>query len=116
MDSTLLKYSAKDHFFKAALCHFCVDMLNAKVRRDHRILSLAWEPLQPTILTLSVFVVQLAVQKYEEMFPAFSDSRECKLLKVGPLSSTSSISAASDLSIIIQLLWNSRDNRPEVVI
>uniref|UniRef100_A0A673BE87 N-ethylmaleimide-sensitive factor attachment protein, alpha b n=1 Tax=Sphaeramia orbicularis TaxID=375764 RepID=A0A673BE87_9TELE len=53
MDSTLLKYSAKDHFFKAALCHFCVDAHNA----------------------------QLAVQKYEEMFPAFSDSRECKLLK-----------------------------------
>ncbi|XP_045075953.1 N-ethylmaleimide-sensitive factor attachment protein, alpha b isoform X2 [Coregonus clupeaformis] len=53
MDSTLLKYSAKDYFFKAALCHFCVDMLNAK----------------------------LALQKYEEMFPAFSDSRECKLVK-----------------------------------
>uniref|UniRef100_A0A673L296 Alpha-soluble NSF attachment protein n=1 Tax=Sinocyclocheilus rhinocerous TaxID=307959 RepID=A0A673L296_9TELE len=53
MDSALLKYSAKDYFFKAALCHFCVDMLNAK----------------------------LAVQKYEEMFPAFSDSRECKLVK-----------------------------------
>ncbi|XP_042372553.1 alpha-soluble NSF attachment protein-like, partial [Plectropomus leopardus] len=53
MDSTLLKYSAKDHFFKAALCHFCVDTLNAN----------------------------LAVRKYEEMFPAFSDSRECKLLK-----------------------------------
>ncbi|KAG5269049.1 N-ethylmaleimide-sensitive factor attachment protein, alpha b [Sardina pilchardus] len=53
MDSPLLKYSAKDYFFKAALCHFCVDMLNAK----------------------------LALQKYEDMFPAFSDSRECKLLK-----------------------------------
>ncbi|XP_069500443.1 alpha-soluble NSF attachment protein [Ambystoma mexicanum] len=53
MDSTLLKYSAKEYFFKAALCHFCVDMLNAK----------------------------LAIQKYEEMFPAFSDSRECKLVK-----------------------------------
>ncbi|KAK1150736.1 alpha-soluble NSF attachment protein [Acipenser oxyrinchus oxyrinchus] len=53
MDSTLLKYSAKEYFFKAALCHFCVDMLNAK----------------------------LALQKYEEMFPAFSDSRECKLVK-----------------------------------
>ncbi|XP_010220799.1 PREDICTED: alpha-soluble NSF attachment protein [Tinamus guttatus] len=53
MDSPLLKYSAKEHFFRAALCHFCVDMLNAK----------------------------LAVQKYEEMFPAFSDSRECKLVK-----------------------------------
>lgn len=53
MDSPLLKYSAKEHFFRAALCHFCIDMLNAK----------------------------LAVQKYEEMFPAFSDSRECKLLK-----------------------------------
>lgn len=25
---------------------------------------------------------QLAVQKYEELFPAFSDSRECKLMKV----------------------------------
>ncbi|XP_063997341.1 alpha-soluble NSF attachment protein [Pogoniulus pusillus] len=53
MDSPLLKYSAKEHFFRAALCHFCIDMLNAK----------------------------LALQKYEEMFPAFSDSRECKLLK-----------------------------------
>ncbi|XP_030826257.1 alpha-soluble NSF attachment protein-like, partial [Camarhynchus parvulus] len=53
MDSPLLKYSAKEHFFRAALCHFCVDMLNAK----------------------------LAVQRYEEMFPAFSDCRECKLLK-----------------------------------
>uniref|UniRef100_A0A8C6Z3K3 Alpha-soluble NSF attachment protein-like n=1 Tax=Nothoprocta perdicaria TaxID=30464 RepID=A0A8C6Z3K3_NOTPE len=53
MDSPLLKYSAKEHFFRAALCHFCVDMLNAK----------------------------LAVQRYEEMFPAFGDSRECKLLK-----------------------------------
>lgn len=53
VDSPLLKYSAKDHFFKAALCHFCIDALNAK----------------------------LAMQKYEEMFPAFTDSRECKLLK-----------------------------------
>ncbi|KAM4879783.1 alpha-soluble NSF attachment protein-like isoform 2-T2 [Sylvia borin] len=32
MDSPLLKYSAKEHFFRAALCHFCVDMLNAKVK------------------------------------------------------------------------------------
>uniref|UniRef100_A0A8C4R141 N-ethylmaleimide-sensitive factor attachment protein, alpha a n=1 Tax=Eptatretus burgeri TaxID=7764 RepID=A0A8C4R141_EPTBU len=53
MDNTLLKYSTKEYLFKAALCHFCVDMLNAK----------------------------LAMEKYEEMFPAFSDSRECKLLK-----------------------------------
>uniref|UniRef100_A0AAY5L034 N-ethylmaleimide-sensitive factor attachment protein, beta b n=1 Tax=Esox lucius TaxID=8010 RepID=A0AAY5L034_ESOLU len=54
MDNPLLKYSAKEYFFKASLCHFIVDELNAK----------------------------LAVEKYEEMFPAFSDSRECKLLKV----------------------------------
>uniref|UniRef100_A0A8C8K8S6 Alpha-soluble NSF attachment protein n=1 Tax=Oncorhynchus tshawytscha TaxID=74940 RepID=A0A8C8K8S6_ONCTS len=53
MDSVLLKYGAKDHFFKAALCHFCVDMLNAR----------------------------LSVQRYEDMFPAFSDARECKLVK-----------------------------------
>uniref|UniRef100_A0A6I8PJ49 NSF attachment protein alpha n=1 Tax=Ornithorhynchus anatinus TaxID=9258 RepID=A0A6I8PJ49_ORNAN len=42
MDSPLLKYSAKEYFFKAALCHFCIDMLNAK----------------------------LAIQKYEELFPS----------------------------------------------
>ncbi|RXM27922.1 Beta-soluble NSF attachment protein [Acipenser ruthenus] len=53
MDNPLLKYSAKEYFFKAALCHFIVDELNAK----------------------------LAVEKYEEMFPAFADSRECKLVK-----------------------------------
>ncbi|KAI8482637.1 PREDICTED: alpha-soluble NSF attachment protein-like [Branchiostoma belcheri] len=53
MDNSLLKYSAKEYFFKAALCHLCVDLLNA----------------------------QQAVQKYEEMFAAFSDTRECKLLK-----------------------------------
>ena len=54
MDNQLLKYSAKDHFFKAALCHLCVDLLNG----------------------------QQAVQKYTEMFPQFADARECKLVKV----------------------------------
>jgi len=29
-----------------------------------------------------ICVFQLAIEKYEEMFPAFSDSRELKLLKV----------------------------------
>ncbi|KAL8610948.1 hypothetical protein ACOMHN_042565 [Nucella lapillus] len=53
MDNTLLKYSAKDHFFKACVCHMCVDLVNA----------------------------QLSLQKYEDMFPAFSESRECKLVK-----------------------------------
>lgn len=53
MDNSLLKYSAKDHFFRAATCHLCVDTLNA----------------------------QHALQKYEDLFPQFSDSRECKLLK-----------------------------------
>ncbi|XP_071791391.1 alpha-soluble NSF attachment protein-like [Asterias amurensis] len=52
MENPLLKYSAKDYFFKAALCHMCVDVLNA----------------------------QLAVEKYDKMFPAFTDSREHKLL------------------------------------
>ena len=52
LDSQLLKYSAKDYFFKAALCHLCVDLLNG----------------------------QQAIQKYKEMHPALNDSRECKLL------------------------------------
>lgn len=29
-----------------------------------------------------ISLFQLALEKYEEMFPAFTDSRECKLLKV----------------------------------
>lgn len=53
IDSPLLKYSAKEHYFRAALCKMCVDLLDA----------------------------QLAVKRYEEAFPAFSDSRECKLLQ-----------------------------------
>uniref|UniRef100_A0A0B7ACZ7 Uncharacterized protein n=1 Tax=Arion vulgaris TaxID=1028688 RepID=A0A0B7ACZ7_9EUPU len=53
MDNSLLKYSAKDHFFRASICHMCMDTINA----------------------------QVAIKKYEEMFPAFADSRECKLVK-----------------------------------
>ncbi|WAR18276.1 SNAA-like protein [Mya arenaria] len=53
MDSSLLKYSAKDHFFRAAVSHLCVDTLNC----------------------------QQALQRYEELFPQFADARECKLLK-----------------------------------
>ncbi|CAN0367518.1 unnamed protein product [Lampetra fluviatilis] len=53
MDSSLLKINARESFFKAAVCHFCVDALNA----------------------------QIAVEKYEQMFPAFADSRECKFVK-----------------------------------
>lgn len=53
LDNNLLKYSAKEHFLRAGLCHLCVDNLNA----------------------------QIAIKKYEEMSPAFADSRECKLLK-----------------------------------
>ncbi|KAG9508717.1 Alpha-soluble NSF attachment protein, partial [Fragariocoptes setiger] len=53
LDNNLLKYGAKEHFLRAGLCHLCVDLLNA----------------------------QIAVKKYEEMSPAFTDSRECKLLK-----------------------------------
>merc|ERR1712007_133485 len=53
LENNLLKYAAKEHFFRASLCHLCVDMLNA----------------------------QHAVQKYEEQYPAFGDSREAKLVK-----------------------------------
>ena len=54
LESSLIKYSAKEYFFRAALCHLCVDAVNA----------------------------QHAVQRYEEQFPAFGDSRETKLVKV----------------------------------
>ena len=54
MDNQLLRYSARDHFFRAALCHLCKDSQNTVI----------------------------ALAKYEEMFPAFADSRECKFIKV----------------------------------
>jgi alpha-soluble NSF attachment protein len=54
LESSLLKYSAKEYFFRAALCHLCVDMLNA----------------------------QHALERYIQQFPAFQDSREYKLLQV----------------------------------
>lgn len=55
MDSALLRHGAKDHFFRAAICRMCQDLQDGAT----------------------------AVGKYEEMCPAFTDSRECKLLKVG---------------------------------
>lgn len=82
MDSTLLKYSAKDHFFKAGLCHFCVDHLNAKVRHHVDLMLMCSHCRTGLWFSNHGALSQLAVQKYEEMFPAFSDSRECKLLKV----------------------------------
>lgn len=54
LDSSLLKYSAKDYFFRASLCHLSVDILNA----------------------------QHALEKYAQQYPAFQDSREFKLIKV----------------------------------
>ena len=54
MDNQLLRYSAKDYFFRASICRMCQEVEDAA-----------------TSLT-----------KYEEMFPAFSDSREYKLIQV----------------------------------
>jgi len=53
LENQLLKYAAKDQFFRASLCHLCIDALNA----------------------------QHAVQRYEQQYPAFGDSREAKLIK-----------------------------------
>lgn len=88
MDNPLLKYSAKEYFFKASLCHFIVDELNAKVsfltKKSETFHNVVSDSLDSDEWSLhpSCFNLQLAVEKYEEMFPAFSDSRECKLLKV----------------------------------
>jgi alpha-soluble NSF attachment protein len=54
LESSLLKYSAKEYFFRASLCHLCIDLLNA----------------------------QHALDKYAQQYPAFQDSREFKLVKV----------------------------------
>lgn len=53
MDNRLLRYGAKDYYFRAALCRMCNDVQDASN----------------------------AIHRYEDMFPAFGDSRECILLK-----------------------------------
>lgn len=53
LESSLLKFSAKEYFFRAALCHLCVDVLNA----------------------------QHAIERYQEQCPSFQDAREYKLIK-----------------------------------
>ena len=30
-DNPLLKYGAKDHYFRAAICHLCLDVINCQV-------------------------------------------------------------------------------------
>ena len=52
LESSLLKYSAKEYLFRAAICHLCVDYLNA----------------------------QHSLDRYIQMYPAFQDSREYKLI------------------------------------
>lgn len=54
LESSLLKYSAKEYFFRASLCHLSIDLLNA----TH------------------------ALEKYAQQYPAFQDSREYKLVMV----------------------------------
>lgn len=51
-DNNLLKYSAKNYFFKAALCHLIIDVIN----------------------------VQQALERYNKLLPSFQDSREYNLL------------------------------------
>jgi len=53
IESPLLKYSAKEHFFRAALCRLCIDCVDASN----------------------------AIKKYEDVFPRFTESRECKLIQ-----------------------------------
>lgn len=52
IETPLLKYSAKEHFFRAAIAHLCIDIIDA----------------------------QNALRRYEEAFPRFNESRECKFV------------------------------------
>lgn len=54
MDNQLLRYGAKDYFFRAVICRMCQDIEDAEV----------------------------SMQKYKEMFPTFADAREYKFCQV----------------------------------
>lgn len=53
MDNTLLKWSAKDYFFKSAVLNMCIDPLRG----------------------------QSSIEKYQDLYPAFRDARECKFVQ-----------------------------------
>jgi alpha-soluble NSF attachment protein len=53
IENPLLKYGARDHFFRAGLCHLCIDSLNC----------------------------QQAIARYESILASFADSRESNFLK-----------------------------------
>jgi len=54
LDNNLLKWSVKEYFLKAGLCHLC---------------------------TSDVVAANRALEKYKDMDPTFSSQRECKLLE-----------------------------------
>jgi len=54
LDNNLLKWSVKEYFFKAGLCHLC---------------------------TSDVVAANRALEKYKDMDPTFTSQRECKLLE-----------------------------------
>ena len=54
LESNLLKYTAEDHYFRACICHLCVDFLNA-----HH-----------------------ALERYNDEYPAFKDCRKGMMSKI----------------------------------
>ena len=73
MENRLLQYGAKEYFFKAVICQFCLDADKARV-------SMASTP--PIRSSLHTNLLQAAMEKYIEMFPAFEGTREQRLLVV----------------------------------
>merc|ERR1719186_367050 len=53
LESPLLKYGAKDYFFRVSICQLGIDVINAKK----------------------------AIEKYIDQYPAFGDSREARLIQ-----------------------------------
>ncbi len=74
LDNSLLKYSATGYFFRAALCHLCIDMLNG----HHAVQR--YENMSPAFQVRAVhlitkFKLPIWFYKYDQI------SRECKLVK-----------------------------------
>ncbi|KPJ11784.1 Soluble NSF attachment protein [Papilio machaon] len=89
LDNSLLKYSAKEYMFRAALCHLCVDLLNAqqiaKSSLDNSLLKYSAKEYMFRAalchLCVDLLNAQHALDKYCALYPAFADTRECKLVK-----------------------------------
>ena len=101
LENNLTKYSAKQYFLQAGLCHLCKVCWYANDLFLHlfpcNVISLPTPPFPPLprfslslSLTQDVITARKALERYQELDMTFSSTRECQFLKVCAMKLSSS--------------------------